>query len=109
MSYKVKFYVSYRGEEVIKKFIVKLDKPTYSKYVHLIDSLAIYGPNISFPYSRRLTKCLSELRTTGKNPVRLIYTNINNIFVILHAFQKKTNKTPPQEIRTAESRKLTLI
>ena len=94
---------------MIRKFILKLDKATYSKYLRLINTLTTYGPNITFPYSRKLTKNLSELRTTGKNPIRLIYTNNNNIFIILHIFQKKTNQTPFKEIQTAESRRLTLI
>jgi len=108
LKYKVKLYVNSRGEEIIKKFILKLDKKTYTKYLRLIDSLSVYGPSISFPYSRKLTKNLLELRTTGKNPIRLIYINSNNIFVVLHAFQKKTNKTPLQEIKTAEARRLIL-
>jgi len=59
-------------------------------------------------YSRKLTKNLSELRTKGKNPIRIIYTIIENKYFLLHAFQKKTNKTPLQEIKTAEARRLIL-
>lgn len=109
MGYLVKYYVNYRNEDVVKNFITKLDKATYSKYLRLLDTLAVNGPNIIFPYSRKLTKNLSELRTTGKNPIRLIYTNFGNTFVILHAFQKKTKQTPLKEIHIAESRRLTLI
>jgi len=61
------------------------------------------------PYSKKLTKNLYELRISGKVSLRIIYTQIDQFYVLLHAFQKKTNQTPKKEIQTAESRRLTLI
>ena len=109
MSYQVIFFQNSRGDRPVQSYVRNLDKSTYSKYVRLTDILSNYGPLISMPYSRKLTKNLSELRTKGKNPIRIIYTIIENKYFLLHAFQKKTQKTPLKEIQIAEKRRLTLI
>ena len=109
MSYQVIFFQSNRGDLPVHNYVNNLDKSTYSKYIRLIDVLANYGPHINMPYSRKLTTHLSELRTKGKNPIRIIYTLIEGKYFLLHAFQKKTQKTPTKEIQIAEQRRLTLI
>lgn len=109
MSYEIVFFQTNRGDRPVQSFVYSLDKSTYSKYVRLIDVLFNYGPSVSMPYSRKLTKYLSELRTKGKNQIRIIYTLIENKYFLLHAFQKKTQKTPTKEIQIAEKRRLTLI
>jgi phage-related protein len=109
MSYQVVLFQTSRGDRVVAEYISNLPHPTYSKYLRLIGLLAEYGPHLSMPYSRKLTKELYELRTKGKNPIRVIYTEINHVYILLHAFQKKTQKTPTKEIATAKNRRLTLI
>jgi len=109
MEYKVVFYQSNRGNSPVVDYIDNLDKSVSPKYFKLIELLNEFGPRLGMPYSRKLTKNLNELRTRGKNPIRVIYTRVGNVYVILHAFQKKTNKTPTKEIKLAESRRLTLI
>lgn len=64
---------------------------------------------LHFPYSRKLTNHLSELRSHGDTKIRIIYTQINQKYILLHAFKKKTQKTPSKEIDIAEKRRLTLI
>jgi phage-related protein len=75
----------------------------------LADLLANLGHTLPMPYSKKLTKELSELRIKGKNEIRIIYTQINGIYILLHAFAKKTQKTPFKEIQIAENRRLTLL
>lgn len=109
MKYRVVFYQTNRGDSPVVDYLSDLDKSISPKYFKLIELLGEFGPKLGMPYSRKLTKNLNELRTRGRNPIRVIYTNIDNIYVILNAFLKKTNKTPMKEIRLAESRRLTLI
>jgi len=109
MNYELVFYVSNRGENLVQDFIESQDQSTRSKYARLIALLIEYGPALHFPYSRKLTKNLYELRSQGDTKIRIIYTQINQKFTILHAFKKKTQKTPFKEIKTAEQRRLTLI
>jgi phage-related protein len=58
------------------------------------------------PYSKKLVgyKNLFELRTVGASAIRLFYTVQNDIFYVLHAFNKKSQKTPQKEINTAVKR-----
>lgn len=81
-----------------------LDDATLHKVLRVIDLLERYGVDIMLPYSKRINKSIAELRTTGKNPVRILYGYKNSTFVLLHAFKKKTNKLPDKEIKLAEKR-----
>lgn len=109
MIYELIFYISDRGENLVQNFIESQDQSTRSKYAHLVALLIQYGPTLHFPYSRKLTKNLYELRSHGDTKIRIIYTCINQKYILLHAFKKKTQKTPQKEIKIATKRYLTLI
>src|SRR3989344_8759673 len=99
MIWKVLFYQTARGNYPVKEFIQKQDEATYAKILHLILLLKNNGPFLKPPYIKKLQSGLYELRTTGKVAVRIFYTMINNEYYLLHAFKKKTNKTPVKEIK----------
>ena len=50
-------------------------------------------------------KQLWELRVKSRNEYRFLITNRGASFIVLHAFTKKTQKTPLKEIKTAIQRK----
>ncbi len=58
------------------------------------------------PHVKKLTGTeLWELRILGSDSVRVLYVAMTGkTFVLLHGFKKKKDKTPPKEIKTAESR-----
>ena len=109
MSYQIKFFLSSRNENPVQKFIDSQDQSTKTKYSRLAALLIEYGPNLHYPYSRKLTKHLFELRSQGDTKLRIIYTNYEQKYILLHAFKKKTQKTPTREIEIAEKRRLTFI
>lgn len=82
---------------------------THAKILHLIALLRNNGPFLKPPYSKKLQPHLYELRTTGKIAVRISYTMINNEYYLLHAFKKKTNKTPAKEVKIALDRRKEII
>jgi len=47
---------------------------------------------------------LYELRISGRVEIRILYTVKNGEYYLLHAFKKKTQKTPSREIKTALDR-----
>lgn len=108
MNYSVKFYSNPRGEKPVKNFIFSQDQNTQSKYLHLANLLSQYGPFLRMPYSRKLDKNLYELRSKGDTKIRVIYTFINQTYYLLHAFKKKSQKTPSKEIQIANNRLLTM-
>lgn len=101
--------MSSRGENPVQNFIDSQDQVTKTKYNRLAALLIQYGPSLRLPYSRRLSKNLFELRSHGDTKIRIIYTHINQTYILLHAFKKKTQKTPVKENNLAIKRQLTLI
>jgi phage-related protein len=59
------------------------------------------------PYCRSLGHGLWEVRTDlpGGRIVRVIFCIVDGEMVLLHGFEKKTQKTPPQDIDLALRRK----
>ncbi|MBU0998039.1 type II toxin-antitoxin system RelE/ParE family toxin [Patescibacteria group bacterium] len=105
---KVFLYETRRGEKPIESFISKLNTETIAKVAHTIDLLEKHGYKLGLPHSKGLTKNLYELRVRGKEEVRIIYTFKSNSVYLLHAFKKKSRKTPKKEISTAINRLIEL-
>lgn len=89
----------------ISDYISDLREPYKAAVLQDIQLLQKYGSYLRFPYSRKLTHQLFELRTQTHPPIRIIYCFYETSAVLLHAFLKKTNKTSPREIVTALQRK----
>lgn len=104
MTWKVSFFQTKRGDYPVKDFIENQDKPNQTKIAHLIRLLMDYGPYLKPPYNKKLKDKLYELRVFGKKAVRIFYTIYNNEYYLLHAFKKKTQKTPLKELKTALDR-----
>ena len=88
----------------IEKFLNSLELPASSKSAKYIKLLETYGNNIGMPYSKQLFPNLYELRVRGQQEIRIFYCYHRNQAVILHAFMKKSQKTPHTEIETAQNR-----
>ena len=70
-----------------------------------IEVLAKEG-KLEFPEARKVSKNLFEIRVVRNNAYRGLYAYVKNDYIVLlHFFQKKTQKTPRQAIRVAEQRK----
>ncbi|MEK7141779.1 MAG: type II toxin-antitoxin system RelE/ParE family toxin [Patescibacteria group bacterium] len=109
MGWYVRFFQTTRGEYPVKKFIEEQDLPTIAKITHSIELLESYGPYLKPPYIKKLEDKLYELRISGKIAIRIFYTMTHNEYYLLHAFKKKTNKTPRRDLRTALDRTKELI
>lgn len=107
--WKVYFFQTNRKNYPVKEFIEEQDLPTQAKTARYIRLLADNGPFLKPPYIKKLTDNLYELRISGGIAVRIIYTISQNQYYLLHAFKKKTQKTPPRELQTALDRKEELI
>ena len=60
---------------------------------------------LEFPEARKVAKELFEIRITQKEVYRGFYAYIKGQYVvILHFFQKKTQKTPLKNIKLAQQR-----
>lgn len=75
-------------------------------YARIAELLMEHGPNLRLPHSRAFGEGLFELRPRGKSGIgRAFYCFlIGRRAVVLHAFVKKSQQTPEQELKLARKR-----
>lgn len=99
------YIIEYFNERVLEE-IEKWPDGILADYARLIELLMEFGPNLQMPYSRALGDGLFELRPKGREGIgRVFYCYLmGQRIIILHAFIKKTQKTPHNEIRIVRKR-----
>lgn len=103
---RVIYYISKTGENPVNKFLDSLQKSQKAKVFRVFQNIEIYGLSSILPHVKKLIGApLWEIRIVGKDNIRVLYVTIDreDVFV-LHAFQKKTQKTERKEILTALKR-----
>ena len=104
-EYKVKFYRNRKtGESPVLEYIKELGKKDRAKVSKYIEFLRVNEGYLDEPYSKHITGKTRELRVDfGKNRHRIFYfTFVKKTIILLHAFLKKTPKTPVSEIKKAQ-------
>jgi phage-related protein len=105
---EVIFYETASGQKPIESFLESLSVKEAQKVawvLNLVEEL----DRVPSQYFKKLTKTddLWEVRViVGSNIFRLLgFFYGTNLLVLAHAFQKKTQKTPRQDIKLAKKRK----
>ncbi len=77
-----------------------------SRFVRYAERMEIYGPDLGMPHTRAMGDGLFELRLKAAEGIARVFycTVVNRNIVVLHAFTKKTDKTPPRELKVARQR-----
>lgn len=104
MEYKIIFFYTSRSDSPVYDFIKKQDLKSRTKISQYVRLLSEYGPNLKPPYMKKIQNQLFELRITGRISIRIFYSPIRREYCLLHAFKKKTQKTPKKEIKIALDR-----
>lgn len=85
--------------------LVALPSQLRGRMFRLIERLASEGNQLKMPHSRVLENGLFELRVGDKDIARAVYAfSYGQTIYILHAFTKKTAKTPANAIDIARLR-----
>jgi len=107
MSKKINvvFYQSPSGKEPVREWRRSLgpyDRQIVGNDIKTVE----YGWPIGMPVSRPLGNKLYEVRSniSDKRIVRVIFTILDDWMVLLHAFIKKSQQTPKEEIDLAIKR-----
>lgn len=80
------------------------DNEVQKAFQGYISILASEG-RLEFPDARKVTNKLFEIRITKEGAYRGFYAYIEKEYIVLlHFFQKKTQKTPAKHINVAEQR-----
>lgn len=106
--YEIILYETENEKIPVQEFIVNLPEKLQAKVLRDIDLLSEFGNQLREPYSKHIKDGVFELRTKfGSNITRVFYFFfIENRIILTNGFIKKTQKTPPKEIKKALEYKL---
>jgi phage-related protein len=101
MDYSIEYF-HIRVKEEIESWPVGM----LADFARMVELLMQFGPGLHMPHSRALGGGLFELRLRGREgDGRVFYCFVvEKRIVILHAFVKKTQRTPEKVIRVARKR-----
>ncbi len=101
-KWKVIYYISPSGNSPVKEFL-DANLKAKLKALRIFSNMEEYGLSSVIPHVKKLTgNRLWEIRILGEDSTRILYiTRAEKQILLLHAFVKKTNKTPAREINTA--------
>jgi phage-related protein len=103
-AFEAVFYETTNGKQPVREFIKDLTKEDQKEVGADIRIVQENFP-IGLPLVRKVKPELWEIRSTLKDGIcRVFFTFFTENIVLLHAFVKKTQKTPPKEIDIAFER-----
>lgn len=107
MKWEIDFYQDSQGNIPVQDFICQQSAKVEAKIYRHIDLLQDFGLSLGQPYIEKLAGSdVWELKIRySSNRYRILYFAFSGRrFILLHAFLKKTAKTPNSEIEIAENR-----
>jgi phage-related protein len=77
-----------------------------ASFLRIAETMELHGPDLGLPHTRAMGGGLFEIRAKGREGIGHAFycTAVGERIVILHAFVKKTEQTPPRELETARAR-----
>ena len=75
-------------------------------YARITERMCTFGPNLGMPFTDSLGQGLFEIRAWGKEGIGRAFfcTLVERKILILHAYIKKSQKTPARELEVARKR-----
>ncbi len=105
----VVFYRSNHKKEPVRdwlKALPKVDRQTLGQDIKTVQ----FGYPIGMPLVRKLEPNLFEIRSqTTTGIARVIFTMVENYMILIHAFIKKSQKTPIPDLKLARKRLKALL
>jgi phage-related protein len=100
MKWIVSFYSSKVEQQVLAH-----PKGIRTRLLKTLELIEEYGPDLGLPHTLAMGKGLFEIRAKGQEGIgRYFYITLKREIIILHAYIKKTQKTPKKELDIALSR-----
>ncbi len=106
MRWGVEFYEDESGKRPVEAFLERLPEKHVGKTLQVLQMLEEWGPRLPFPYSSQVEGRLRELRVHyGRTLYRVLsYGDAQRAFVLLHAFEKRSQAVPEAELGAAMRR-----
>lgn len=104
--YQIEFFEYPDGRKPIYEFLESIPRKLKAKVFWEIDLLSEMGSSLTEPYAKHISNELWELRIKFSTDLSRIFYFIatDSKIVLLHAFIKKTDKTPIADINLAQKR-----
>lgn len=102
MDWKVELY-----DESVEETILNMPPKIQARMIKLLELIEKYGANLGPPHTESIGAGLFEIRAKAQEGIgRSLYCYMKGKHIIvLHAFIKKSNKTPKLELDLAKKRK----
>ena len=101
----VKFFRTERGNEPVREFLRGLSSDD-RKIIGTDIKEVQFGWPLGMPLVRKMAKDLWEVRSHLEGRIaRVLFTVVGGQMVLLHAFVKKSRKTPQPDLAIAKARK----
>ncbi len=106
MNWEVVFYSLPSGKQPVLAWLAEQTPEVRASFAHLFELLESNGTAMGAPHVKPLGKKLYELRVNGSDGAyrTLYFAATGRRFVMVHGFQKKTQKTPKGELDKALKR-----
>jgi phage-related protein len=90
----------------VQEVILAFPPGLQARYIHLTERMLAFGPDLGMPHTRAIGKGLLELRLKSQEGIaRVFFCNRpGRRIMMLHAFVKKSAKTPAKELKVARER-----
>ena len=101
MSWSIHYH-----DEAVESFARELPVGLLARYLRLTDMMLEFGANLGMPHTRAMSDGLFELRVKGKEGIARVFycTLVGRRIIMLHGFIKKSQQTPPKELKLARQR-----
>lgn len=101
MAWEIKYY-----SESVRLSIDAWPVGIRAVYARITERMQVFGPNLGMPFTQAMGGGLFEIRAKGKEGIGRAFfcTVVGQEIVILHAFIKKSQKTPRRELDVARKR-----
>jgi phage-related protein len=101
MEWEIAYY-----DENLQDTVLAFPAGIQARYIHLTERMLAFGPDLGMPHTRAMGKGLFELRMKSKEGIgRVLFCTLpGRRIVMLHAFVKKSQKTPARELTVARAR-----
>jgi phage-related protein len=105
VRWRLELFTTAAGRCPVQEYIEGLPSREASRVAYALRLLRESGIELGAPHARSLGGKLWELRVTGSLQHRVLYFAASGRrLILLHAFTKKTSRTPRTEIETARTR-----
>lgn len=105
-QWHVIYYISASGDIPVRDFLDTAGPALKAKALRILLHIEEYGLQAAIGHIKKFTGTpLWEIRILGGDSARILYvTQVGKRILLLHAFYKKTQKTPSKELAIALKR-----